>query len=603
MKETLEKRLQQIGLLDLKNIALEKEAFQQNYLGENFESDFQKILDIVSVWQFVEITSEPPDSGAEQSDEEFRSDAIEYFCKNIVNLFTVETSQIRAQNGGEHFLNNFSIKAGDPLASRFSDIGQYNVANSHPMIELDKDRLLLPIPFLLAQSIYESPFYWIMKDCSYENTAGENRGKASEEIVFAFLSKVFVDKTYRGVLVKSSKGETETDVDVLCILGSKALCVQVKSKKLTELSRRGDTASLKKDFQEAVQDAYEQAWVARKNILDRTSGFIGSDGVEIQVSEGVDDVYMLIVTTENYPSLTHQAHTLLTLRENSPAPLAFTVFDLELVAHYLPDPYDFLYYIRQRICLVANFCAEEEMVFLGFHLAQKLCKPNNADYVALEPQFAQAIDRNYYPFKAGLNVSDAGDTIKARWKDEKFDLLCNEIKKLPGDKVTDIVFHLLDISDSGKTQLVQYMQDAKQKTLMDNCHHDFAMLFDNQNGQNFGITYFSSETDSPGELKNRLLVLCKLRKYRCKMDVWLGFGSFKSSNAPLDLVIFEHNPWVPDANLEDCCRRFSFADSVPSTSAFAPVGLQKVGRNSRCVCGSGKKFKRCCSTEKDSKRF
>ena len=594
IKETLEQTLRQTCVLSLKDIECAREEFKQKCSGVYAESEFQKVLDILSVWQFVEVTSEDVFSDAEQSDETFRAAVIADFCKNILNLFVIEKSKIRAQSGGESFISNFSIKCGDHLCLQFSDIGQYNVATSHPMIDLDIDRLFLPIPFLLAESIYESPFYWTMREPSYRDAAAENRGKASEEMVFQFLVKVFGDKTHRRVLVKSSKDTAVTDVDVLCVLGSKALCVQVKSKKLTELSKKGDTASLKKDFQEAVQDAYEQAWVARKNLLDRSSRFVGNDGAEIPISEGIDEVYMLIVTTENYPSLTHQAHTLLSLRENSPAPLAFTVFDLELVAHYLRDPYDFLYYIRQRVGLIENFYADEEMVFLGFHLAQRLCKPHNADFCALESQWGQAIDRNYYPFKAGLHVPDDGDTIKARWKDEKFDLLCNEIKKIPGDKVTDIVFHLLDISDSGRSQLVQHMQGAKQKTLKDNRHHDFAMLFDNQNGQNFGVTYFSSETNSPEDLKSRLLVLCKLRKYRCKVDLWLGFGSFKNSFAPLDFVIFEHSPWVYDANLEDCCRKFSFADSVTSASAFASIGNQKVGRNSPCVCGSGKKYKKCC---------
>ncbi|MCY4580857.1 MAG: SEC-C metal-binding domain-containing protein [Chloroflexi bacterium] len=32
---------------------------------------------------------------------------------------------------------------------------------------------------------------------------------------------------------------------------------------------------------------------------------------------------------------------------------------------------------------------------------------------------------------------------------------------------------------------------------------------------------------------------------------------------------------------------------VPSEREAVPAGIQKVGRNSRCPCGSGKKYKRC----------
>src|SRR5690606_32819153 len=119
------------------------------------------------------------------------------------------------------------------------------------------------------------------------------------------------------------------------------------------------------------------------------------------------------LTTENYPSLVHQVHMMLDKEEKGPTPLFISIFDLELLAHYLPDPYDFLYYVRQRISLIDYFHAAEELVFLGYHLRRKLWKLEGYDGGMLDTDFGANIDRNYYPHKTGLShlVSEKNDPI------------------------------------------------------------------------------------------------------------------------------------------------------------------------------------------------
>lgn len=600
IKEIVHQKSEQVNLyvsLNPDRMDKLKKKARKTYKGDDFEKDYQPIVDMAEMHQYAALFFDDSMIKLEPESEEFRLAGQKNFYRNLVDLFTIKKSQVRELSGGDQFIKNFSIQSGDPLCSRLTGIGAYNVANSHPLIELDEERLLLPIPFILSEAIYEAPFYWMMSDSAYKDTAATNRGNAGEEIVFQFLSKVFGDKSYRRVLVKTGSNQIETDVDVLCILGSKALCVQVKSKKLTELSRKGDIQALQKDFQGAVQDAYEQAWTARQKILDKTSKFFDENGTEIKLSEGIDEVYMLAVTTENYPSLTHQAHTLLKLKENSPSPLAFTAFDLEMVTHYLSDPYDLLYYIRQRINLINYFQGGEEMVFLGYHLQRKLWKVEEADWFGLDNDFAQAIDRNYYPFRAGLPVSDEGDSIKARWKDDQFDFLCNQIKKLGDDKITDIIFHLYDLSGDFQTQLVKLIQDRKKKTWEDNQFHSVSIPPDDRYEPRFGITYFSSETESLKEVENRLLVLGNLRKYKSHADAWLGLGSIKSSRAPFDLIMYNYNPWTYDAQMEEDCKHLpAMVKSTYLDFKSNQLSKKKIGRNDPCPCGSGKKYKKCCLT-------
>ena len=121
------------------------------------------------------------------------------------------------------------------------------------------------------------------------------------------------------------------------------------------------------------------------------------------------------------------------------------------------------------------FIAEEEIVFLGYHLNHKLWKAPNRDLVLIDQSIGQLIDRNYYPLKLGLEISDEGDKIKNRWINEDFDNLCKEIKTLKDAKITDIIFHLLDWSGEARKNLVSYIKITKLKTLKDEKFHNFSM--------------------------------------------------------------------------------------------------------------------------------
>jgi len=179
--------------------------------------------------------------------------------------------------------------------------------------------------------------------------AWENRWKVWEEMVYGFLLQVFgKENIFKSIKVVTKKWSEDTDIDILCILWSKALCIQVKSKKLTELSKIGSDEHLQKDFQGAVQDAYNQWLLSRQKILARDAKFFDNEQ-EIILSEGIDEVYIMGITTENYSSLAHQSHVMLNKDEEDPFPIFLTMFDLELVVHYLSDPYDFLYYIKETM--------------------------------------------------------------------------------------------------------------------------------------------------------------------------------------------------------------------------------------------------------------
>lgn len=513
------------------------------------------------------------------------------FYQGLIDLFSIKESDFPPELKAIDYLRLFSIGAKETgRNSQFQRIGDFNVLSASPIIPLDSDRFFTPIPYSVFEAVYESPYYWMIDDKQYRDRLAENRGKAGEEITYELLKQILGDsRVYKSVKIESKKGHDDTDIDVLCILGSKAICVQVKSKKLTQLSRKGNSQQLKKDFKGAVQDAYEQGLLCRKRIIEKNAVFRNENGEKLKIIEDIDDAYVLIVTTENYPSLTHQSRTLLERKEADPLPLVLTIFDLDLILFYLNRPYDFFYYIKQRIALMDHFIADEEMHYLGYHLLHKLWRNPKADMVVLENDFGQLIDRNYYPLKLGIETSSKTDKIRNRWKNPFFDDLCDQINDLSIPKKTDIIFHLLDWSEQSRDNLINNLKLIKERTKHDGKVHNVSMMAGPERSTH-GLTFISWDSNDVQELGDRLLIHSRGRKYKSKADVWIGMGSLKDSNRFVDVIVFNDEKWLYDEDLEKQAKIL-----FEGVNKGTPIGFgKKVGRNDHCPCGSGVKYKKCC---------
>ncbi|MCR8559384.1 SEC-C domain-containing protein [Mucilaginibacter sp. BJC16-A38] len=517
------------------------------------------------------------------------SEGWQEFYQNLLGLFTVSPSEFTTinQEAVRRFFQNFSFV---PACNEgYEGPGFFNILNSRPIIDLADGRYFIPINYLMTEAIYESPFYWMFDDAKYRDKLAEHRGKVGEEIAYSFLSKVFgTDHTYRSVVIEKKKGHRDTDIDVLCILGNKALCVQVKSKKLTLNAKRGDFDQLSKDFNGAVQDAYNQGLVSRDALLNGGCRFFNETGKEIFLPE-INEVYIMGLTTENYPSLVHQVHMMLVKEAQDPFPLFLSVFDLELLVHYLKDPYDFLYYVRQRIDLMDYFRADEELVYLGYHLDRKLWRMEGYDHGMIETDFGGIIDRNYYPHKTGMLhlLPEKDDPILNRWKDPYFDVLVKELKSAGHAKATDIVFHLLDWSGDARKDIV-----TKMISLKDTSRSQRILKSMTTSAAKFGLSYLVLNNTDPLELQERALTYATLRKYLSKSDTWLGMGSFSTSRNLIDTFIYLDEPWQTDMELE---AEYKDELAKMKTSRVVPItGNHKIGRNDPCPCKSGKKYKKCC---------
>ena len=493
----------------------------------------------------------------------------------------------------DRFFDRFSLIPG-MVNQQFDAMASYNVVHSHPALALGDGRYCLPLLTNLAQSVYESPFYWMMEDSQHKDTSFTNRGDTTEIITHDLLSPVFgAARVHRGVKIK--KGSTDvTDLDVLAFSGNKALIVQCKSKKLTLTARAGDGQTLRKDFMQAVQDAYDQGTKGRNALLLGDCELEDEQGNSIKLPRGTDEVYILCVTGDHYPAVITQARVFLQKQEDGPHPIMMSIFDLDVVTFYLNNRFDLLYYLRQRTIHESHFTTESEMNLLGYHLKHKLFPTAEATLTWITTDYTQLVDANFLVARGGWPDSGSTDRLFHDWKNEAFDELVHDIKlaarQQPSQNVAaeDLLFFLYDLAGQGADSLVDKVSKCKRATLLDGRRHDFRIPLTRDKK---GVTFVSfpplSHPAQAQVFKQELTTIALAHKYRSQADEWMALASFAGSTVSFDIFGYIRDPWEYDPEIERVVET--------SLSPGIAVGAdgKKLGRNQRCPCESGKKFKRC----------
>ena len=473
-------------------------------------------------------------------------------CHHRLDLFSFHPREITVSTPAtvDAFLEAFSLEPGT-VNRDFNIYGDYNAFEARPIIRLDDGRHLLLVHFLLAQSIYESPFYWMNADSEYRDIAFVNRGRATTAHAHEMLARVFGDKrVFRDVRVMRNKREAVTDIDILAFVGNKAVVIQAKSKKLTQLARRGSEDRLRADFKAAIQDGYDQAVTCRRALLNRNHRLLTRAGDELRLEESLDEVYLVCLTSDNYPGLSLQTTHLLEKSEGDPAPIAISLFDLDVLTFYVKDPFDFVYYERQRAATAGHFIADNELVLLAHHLSGLLRRNAGYDVALVDASCAQWIDSDFAAAH-GHAPAGASATKAKRWENETFRLLLDYLKNsgIPG--FTDAVFMLLGLSSGAADQLITLIESTTRETAADGKRHSFGLSSGPRNEQ--GIS-FVCMTDAE-ELTKDVVAYGVLKKHQLRAEQWLSLGRVYGSTNVIDVAMFTKEPWKPDARLDALSRR------------------------------------------------
>ncbi len=104
------------------------------------------------------------------------------------------------------------------------------------------------------------------------------------------------------------------------------------------------------------------------------------------------------------------------------------IFELDVLAFYLADPFEFAYYWRQRTELSGNYKGDTEMSLLGMRLKQKLFKNKEAAFEAVDSSFAQLVDADFPVLRGSVPKTAAADKLHHKWTNPDFQILVDQAK-------------------------------------------------------------------------------------------------------------------------------------------------------------------------------
>lgn len=488
-----------------------------------------------------------------------------------------------------------AISVAAPANQGFTSLGAFNVANACPIVALPDGSYLSLQTYGIVESLYDSPFYWMVGDKSYRPKASAHRGAFTEQFVAKRLRSVFGEQNvHTNVNIEAANGRV-SEMDVLVLFGDRALIVQCKSKKMTLESRKGNDKTLRDDFQKAVQDAYDQGLLCARSLSRPELDFMKEDGAKLEIPE-LRYVYILCAVSDHYPVLTVQARHFLKYEEDAVihAPLVADVFLIDVLAEMLASPLRLLSYIDRRVGYAERIRGTNELAILGYHLSQNLWFEDENSVAMVLDDFSLDLDTAMTVRREGIPGTATPKGILTKFAGTHVARIIEKIEHDADPDLIDLGFLLLNINGDTVKQLDQGMKDVARRTRSDGRPHDFTLGFDTGDA---GLTIHCSRA-SPHDAVEALTSHCRRRKYVHRAENWFGLLVRETDGLP-KLSLAARFPWKRDTRMDAQTQGMVLngnrGTAQPSQMRRGADG-SKIGRNDPCPCGNGKKFKKCCGS-------
>lgn len=485
----------------------------------------------------------------------------------------------------------FSLKT-IPCNSAFLEIGSFNEINACPIIHISDTEYLLLQGYSLAESSYESPFFWMGKDKGYSERAKENRGLFTENFSHRRLCSVFGEhRVYENVTIMDGKNR-KGEIDVLVVFADRAIILQAKSKKLTFAARSGDDIALRTDFQKAVQDAYDQGFKCAEFLADKTYELIDKNSKPIEVRRDFAEVFVVCVVAENYPALALQAEQFLVWNTHGTIkpPYVIDVFLLDVLCEFLVQPYQFLNYLHRRLHYINKINSSNEWAVLAYHIRHNLWVEENIDFLYIDDGVAVDLDASMTVRREGISGRRTPEGILTKFKGTIFEQIVEQIGEREQDRLLDLIYFLLALSESAVKEINKALRLLLDKTSRDGQTHDFSIEMGAA-----GITFHSTKFVSEA-ISERFIGHCQLAKYRKKADRWFGLILSPSDKSLVRKCLSLNFPWKKSDQMDSALKYLPKKNHRTVSAALQrdKALSKKPGRNESCRCGSGKKYKKCC---------
>lgn len=509
--------------------------------------------------------------------------AFTFTIEDIATSSGVEAATIEA------VLSSFRLESHE-RNNPFTGLSEFNETNVRPILHLGDDTYALLQHYQLQESLYESPFFWMMADDDYRPIATTNRGKFTESYSSGRLRSVFGDAQVL-TNVDMYRGKNRyAEADALVLFGNHAIVVQAKSKRLTLNARKGNDLALRDDFKKAVANAYDQALLCAE-ALQHPVEFVFRDATqnELKIKEPVEVIFPMCVLADHYPALTFQARQFLQIKttEVVRSPLVTDVFTLDVIAEFLETPLHFLNYLDLRGRAYEKLLVTNELIPLSYHLRNNLWLDDKYDMVNLGDDFTAHVDVAMTVRRQGASGSREIKGVLTRYRGTPVGSIVEQIEAASIPQLTEMGIWLLQLSDGSANGLSRALESQNNAAIRDGCTKDISLPFE---GQRAGLTIHI--TSLPDDVaRDKILQHARLKKYDLKAERWYGMV-LRPDDLQIRLAVVLTHPWQANSGMDTLLA--TLPRRAPAPLDKVVLEARKIGRNEPCSCGSGLKYKKCC---------
>lgn len=477
--------------------------------------------------------------------------------RRVLAGFSVDLHQLAKRAGHavdrvSNVLAAFTLPQGE-LNSGFQSVHDFNIVSAKPILNIN-DSFVLFEQYNLTQALYDSPFYWMLEDAAYKDTALQHRGEFTEEFVRERLGCVFgVNKVFRDIKVIDTKGQNLTDIDVLALFANRAVVVQAKSKKLTLRARRGSDVHIRADFQKAVQDAYDQGLKAAAALTTAGHAFVDSSDTKLAMPR-VKEVFIVTVVSDHYPALTLQAEEYLCAQvtEAIRPPIVTDVFAIDAMTEMLESALQLMSYIHRRSGYSGKLRVPDELTALSYHLKANLWLDDKYDIVSLMDDISCDLNTAMTVRREGLPGQRTPEGILTKFAGMTIERVFYEIEKHPNSDAVEFAFQVLTFDEETVTKLSEGIDNCIRRYNEDGQNHDFVMSIKSKPVT--GVVVHVNRDHPPIALQ-RLHRHCMTRKYLHGADAWFGIW-LDPYTLKVRAAVTTQYPWQRNDEMEREAKAF-----------------------------------------------
>lgn len=287
-----------------------------------------------------------------------------------MNAFTIKPNIIKKKFSPEEqsVIKALSFGLEGQIAKRIRKITDFNSYIQYPIIELPNNRGYFCVnESAISVAMNETPFYWLQDSLSFGKKLGSIRGDIAEKLVLEIVQRRFLKNVYAHIpITKTKSSNMITDIDVFFSYKNAGIVFQVKSKRLTELSKQGDAASIENDTEKAIIDAHEQGLKCVECMLNSTEYYsLRKHGLDYVKSL---TLYNVCITLDAFPGISTLSY-LKTYQQISPI-IAMSLYDLDSI-FYLFQPEQIVDYFHFReLCIKNAIYGINEIYYIGAYFAK-----------------------------------------------------------------------------------------------------------------------------------------------------------------------------------------------------------------------------------------